>query len=243
MAALDAGQPASITAADTTATAAAAEAEALTLEALTSELKSLPRDKALIALQQSFPNPVLTSLMQKRMEAEQKLAELQQEYGTNHTEVIKTKALVATINKQIEDQLVSALRGPGNQARCRQEDRRNSSGPSRRVRSTAKDPGFRFSERRSHLHRSRGSQTHPGPDQGQPGPDQRQKMPAGATPLHDAAYKGQLVVAEFLLANGADVAAKNTEGWTPLHSAAANGHKSHGRAAAQPPGQRSSGGL
>jgi Ankyrin repeats (many copies)/Tetratricopeptide repeat len=42
----------------------------------------------------------------------------------------------------------------------------------------------------------------------------------GGTPLHRATAKGQLRVAEFLLANGANVDAKDQNGWTPLLSAA-----------------------
>jgi len=48
------------------------------------------------------------------------------------------------------------------------------------------------------------------------------------TPLHQAAQKGELIVARFLLDSGADVNAVDsvsTQGWTPLHYAAANGHK------------------
>ena len=57
----------------------------------------------------------------------------------------------------------------------------------------------------------------------------------GSTPLHHAASKGQLKVAEFLLANGADVnapafignsGASAASGSTPLLFAARNGHKS-----------------
>jgi len=46
-------------------------------------------------------------------------------------------------------------------------------------------------------------------------------------PLHQAAAKGQLIVAQFLLANGADIEAKNLswENKTALHIAAAAGHK------------------
>jgi len=44
-----------------------------------------------------------------------------------------------------------------------------------------------------------------------------------ATPLHWAAANGHMDVARFLLANKAQVNAKNNEGQTPLHIAAANG--------------------
>jgi len=48
----------------------------------------------------------------------------------------------------------------------------------------------------------------------------------GATPLHKAAAKGQLVVARFLLANKANVNARNNYNSTPLHEAVMSGHKS-----------------
>lgn len=48
------------------------------------------------------------------------------------------------------------------------------------------------------------------------------------TPLHAAAAKGYLAVAEFLLANGADVNAPDANRQSPLHIAAAAGHKTIG---------------
>ncbi|MGH7968140.1 MAG: ankyrin repeat domain-containing protein, partial [Limisphaerales bacterium] len=48
---------------------------------------------------------------------------------------------------------------------------------------------------------------------------------AGNTPLSHAAEKGQMVVAAFLLENGAEVNAANNKGDAPLHLAAIQGHK------------------
>jgi ankyrin repeat protein len=45
------------------------------------------------------------------------------------------------------------------------------------------------------------------------------------TVLHQAAYKGHLLVAEYLLANGADIQSLDTSKATPLYHAAGNGHK------------------
>jgi ankyrin repeat protein len=47
----------------------------------------------------------------------------------------------------------------------------------------------------------------------------------GFTPLHTAANQGQLIVARFLLDNGADVNCRNSNQETPLTLAAARGHK------------------
>jgi len=47
----------------------------------------------------------------------------------------------------------------------------------------------------------------------------------GKTPLHWAALRGHEEVVETLIANDADVNAKDKDGFTPLHFAISNGHK------------------
>ena len=46
----------------------------------------------------------------------------------------------------------------------------------------------------------------------------------GMTPLHYAADEGHTEVVELLIANGADVNAKDDSGWTPLHRAVSKVH-------------------
>ena len=46
------------------------------------------------------------------------------------------------------------------------------------------------------------------------------KDQSGSTPLHHSAARGELAVAKFLLANGADINSKDTQGFTPLYNAA-----------------------
>ncbi len=46
------------------------------------------------------------------------------------------------------------------------------------------------------------------------------KDQGGSTPLHNAAGRGEMAVAKFLLANGADINSRARQGFTPLHNAA-----------------------
>lgn len=48
--------------------------------------------------------------------------------------------------------------------------------------------------------------------------------PAGAAPLHDAAVIGSVELVERLIANGADVDARDVRGYTPLYIAIQSGH-------------------
>jgi ankyrin repeat protein len=205
---------------------AAAEAEAARLRAQLDHLSQLTPEQRRVAVQQDFPNPVLTSLMQELGQAEQKLVGLQKDYGPEHPEVKKTEALVETTQKQIDAQVRGVVAGLEARlgaakatvaALAQAETKPGASGDAKaggavpatateaeevkRIQAMIKDSPDLINARMS----------------GSEGWN-------GWTPLQKAAYQGQMVVAQFLLANGADVSATQSGGQTALHLAAQKGH-------------------
>ncbi len=225
IAALDAGLPVSVTAPESISNpAAAAEAEAVRLEAQLAELKALPKDKLRIVVRQNFVNPVLTSLMQKRAETEQKLAELQKEYGPEHTEVVRTVALRETIDKQIDEQVQSvltALEVNRNTAKITAEMLRAqvpASAALAKNPASSSSPGTTSTSEADEVKRIQ-ALIKDSPDLIN-APDQKSE-----TLLESAAAKGKLAVVKLLLESGAAVDGLQQPGLTALHYAAANGHK------------------
>jgi cytohesin len=87
------------------------EAETVSLKAQLAHLSGLKGEYRRMAVQQNFPNPVLTTLMQQLNEAEQKLASLTNDYAPQSVPVVKAAALVNTINQQIDAQVDGAVKG------------------------------------------------------------------------------------------------------------------------------------
>lgn len=46
----------------------------------------------------------------------------------------------------------------------------------------------------------------------------------GQTPLHIAAFEGQVPISNVLISKGASISTQDKNGWTPLHSAASGGN-------------------
>ncbi len=90
---------------------ATAEREAESLDTTLQKLKQLPRQPLRDAVQQNFPNPVLTDLIKQLTQAEQNLAVLNRDYAPGHPEVIRAKTLADTIQKQIADQVDGIMKG------------------------------------------------------------------------------------------------------------------------------------
>jgi cytohesin len=202
---------------------ASREAALASLKAQIHWLSGLSPEQQRIAVQQRFSNPVLTSLMQKLADAEQNLAALEKQYGPSHPEVLTAKAVMDTTTKQCDAQVQMVLNELVNRQHSEEaalESLRKSTGqvgregPSelsgvtsseaeevKRIQAMIKDSPDLINAR----------------DQG------------GETPLGKAAMGGQIVVAQFLLQNGAEVDERNTYNdkpdRTPLHRAAEFGHK------------------
>jgi tetratricopeptide (TPR) repeat protein len=93
------------------AQAAELEAEAVSLNAQIKHLSGLNREDRRVAVQQNFPNPVLTKLMQQLNEAEQNLASLTNEYAPTDLHVARVTSLVDAINGQVDIQVEGVIKG------------------------------------------------------------------------------------------------------------------------------------
>jgi beta-lactamase regulating signal transducer with metallopeptidase domain len=90
-----------------------AMAEFTRVDTLYSYLTNLPRSELKKAIPTVVPDSVLSGLQSRQAEAEQKLAELTESYGKEHPDVKRTRSLLETINRQIEERfegLVAGLR-------------------------------------------------------------------------------------------------------------------------------------
>jgi len=197
-----------------------ANAQARALKAQFERLKGFPKDEQRIAIQQEFPNPVMTALMQQLQETEQTLATLSKKFTPEHPEVLATLSRKDTITAQIDAQVkttLTLLLSKSDEAakgaevlgklsdRATAEKQNGVPEPStnaeaeevRRISAMIKDSPDLINARDS----------------------------SGEAPLHKAAWLGQLSVAKFLIENGADVELRSGRGYTPLHCAAAEGHK------------------
>ena len=195
------------------------QAELLTLESQLAAIKKLSPEQMRITVQQTFPNPVLNSLMQNLADAEQKLKVAQHEYGPQHAEVVKLNALIETTTRQIDGQIEAALRGLEIKLDALKKEQAALQAHAEARPATRKDVIVDLTASEADEVKRIQSMIKDSPDL------INAKDATGNTPLMDAAQRGQLIVARFLLENGADVEAKDSAGDTALHKAARAGHK------------------
>jgi ankyrin repeat protein len=203
------------TPADFTARAAALDAEAGLLKGQMTLISRLKGEDRRIAVQQNFPNPVLTTLMQQLAEAEQKLAGLTNEYALEAVPVVNATALVNTIKQQIDAQVDGVVKGlqaklEADQATAEMLRAQAGSAPSARAESlpTTDDEDREIQRIQQMIQNSPDLINAPGGNRN--------------TPLAKAAFNGWLKVANFLLDHGAGV---NVGDPSPLNQAVVAGNR------------------
>jgi len=198
----------------------AAETEAARLEIEVQRLKALNPAEFRLVAQQNYANPVLIKLFQDLATAEQQVVVVGKDYGPDNANMINAKLVVATIQKQIDEQMngvLVALQAKRDVALATAKGLRTQMAQNTSVSAGKTGESVPIAtvvdEEETEIRRIQ-SMIQNSPDLiNAPGQD-------GLTPLYRAVTAGQLRVARFLLDNGADI---NTR--TVLPGAAGRGHK------------------
>ncbi len=163
------------------------------------KLKDMPRDELEKILPTVVPDAVFTILLQRRNETEATLAQMQVNFSPENPEVLKQKALLDTINKQLDSRLDGIIAGlkmraeisqPHFQQRLQSVISRNPQSP---------ETGTTDDEDKQITRIQQMIQTSPDLINAE---DSRN---ATRTPLINAASMGWLKVTAYLLNHGADV--------------------------------------
>ncbi len=188
----------------------AVSVEAARAETTLKQLQSLTRVELRRVLPTVAPDALLTSLLDHLAQAERNLAALKVSNGDSHPSVKSAEATLKSLNQQIDERLDGILQGMAiNVAALKQQSAGDTGGTGivptdeeeqeiRRIQAIIKNS-----------------------------PDLMNASVRGSSPLLQAASKGQLVVARFLLEHGANVDQQTSDDQGPaLLIAASHGHKS-----------------
>ena len=204
-----------------------ASSEADKAEALLKQLSSLTRVELRRVLPTVAPDSLLNSLLEQYAEVERRLASQRISLADDNPVVKETQGGLKVIQQQIDERIDGIMKGLTIKAAGLRLQSGESGGGGgggrgggggaaptdeeemevRRIQALIKDSPDLVNAKNVHL--------------GVYGDN-----PRYGTPLHKAAMDGQLVVARFLIDNGADVESRDAYGRTPLHQAALKGHKS-----------------
>ncbi|HET7626692.1 MAG TPA: ankyrin repeat domain-containing protein [Verrucomicrobiae bacterium] len=208
--------------------ATAAQNEADLLKSQLNRLKSLPPQQLRTVVQQSYSNPVLTKLFEDLADAEQQLATLGENFTSDSPTYKGQQDKIDAINKQIDQQINGVLLGLSIKQKAAEERARalrGQAGNSQLAEANQfAEPAPVTDDEEKEIRRIQAM------IQNSPDLINAPKGDEG-TPLFQAAGKGWLRVATFLLDHGASVNipagsnGKIWDHWTALMEAANNGHK------------------
>lgn len=194
------------------------EASVASLQTQLQEIEKMNHDQKVIYVQQNFPNPVLTSLVERLNGEEIQLLKNTNSYPIDSPELKPAREQIESLKQKIDLQVEGVLEGLRVKLVAAQALRKNQNN------STTSGNGAEPATTDEEQQEIRRIQL-----MIQNSPDLI-NAPAGEgirpTPLITAAMKGQLVVAKYLLDHGADVnGLSGNHGAVPLTAAAENGHK------------------
>jgi ankyrin repeat protein len=197
-----------------------AEAEAISLQTQVEHLKALNGSQLVAVLQQNYPDPTLTKLVQNRNEAVQARVTLSLTVSTNHLKYQNNEDLIERIEKQISEHADGILLGLQNKAAVAAETAkvlRAQLGEAPRSKpSVREDLLVSVDPEDAEIQRIKTLIAN--------SPDLVNSTVAGSTPLCKAAAAGQLRVVNYLLDHGANIDLK-CGGEAPLHHATSSGNK------------------
>jgi ankyrin repeat protein len=185
------------------------------IEALENQMANIenagPEQRKLV-IQQNYPNPVMTVLMQQLMGAQQQVAKLEVDYSPTNNEAVKATAELNTINSQIDDQIKAVVRGLENKINTDKNDLETLKEQAKPMPTPApvNDEEDQEIQRIQKLIQN--------------SPDLINAASSGQTELASAAAMGRLKVAAYLLEHGADVNNVGKEN-PPLYAAAEAGNR------------------
>ena len=203
---------------ESAARAAVMEAEAASLKAQIEHLSSLKQEGRRVAVQQNYSNPVLTKLMQDLAEAELTLASLTNDYAPTDLHVTRVTALMNALNGQIDAQMNGVIEGlqakmeaDVNAAKALRAQSVPVPAANTEASSVIDDEDREIRRIQQLIQDSPDLINAPASD--------------GFTPLGNAARKGQVKVATFLLDHSAGINIEQRDGETALHDATRAGNR------------------
>src|SRR6266567_142756 len=192
------------------------------LRTFAAPLKAMRRDQLKKVIPTVAPDQLLEKLLEQLATAEQKVAELSDNFGPDHPDVKRARAVLKAIQAQIDERLDAILAGLNVRVEVAKAALDDFTQEWKKGREEASAPpaAAELTDAEEKELREIKAIIKDSPDL-----INAARIQPWGTRLLNAAAAGQVRVAEFLLDNKADVNAKQSGGYSALHLAADFGHK------------------